>query len=262
MNGKKYNPTELIAALQRGGVGDLRTACDFADRIVAAVKKANDIEMLSEGTLTYRARIGYVSDEILDDSGGCKVNFYPRAKENMGAPPESKKISLGRFNPPNAPVLYLSTAREVALAEIRALPSDICTVATFQTVKPIKFAKLLQHDKTSIIDIIEHKQSDEILEKWMLSETANFVSRRMPDHERDVHYRACNLIASAFRESGIEGLAYRTSFWSPGWHNTEQSVDENHVLASNIVLFDPDAAAPGLTAMFKINWKRPFAVEY
>ena len=250
-----YEPGKLKAAVKRGGRDDLRFACDLADRIVAAVTKAKDEETLEKGFKAFRARNDYVED---CETNLGRVDLYPLGEKEISAPPKDK-TSLGRFNPPYLPVLYLSTTREVALAECRALPSDICTVATFQTVRPIRIAKLLQVDNIPFEALLDQNPSEDSLEKWLLAQTANFVSRRVPDHDRDVHYRACNLIASAFKECGFEGLAYRTSFWSQGWRDEKRSADEDRIFASNLVLFDPEAAIPRQSALYRINWKRPFA---
>lgn len=251
----EYNPEKLKAAVKRGGREDLRFAYDFADRIVAALTKAKHEETLKKGFKAFRARRGCVED-LETESGQPQLQTL--SDEEITAPPKDK-TSLGRFNSSNQPVLYLSTTREVALAECRALSSDICTVATFQTVRTIRVAQLLQLNNLSIIALYESDRSDESLEKYLLSETANFVSRRVPDHDRDLHYRTCNLIASAFKKFGFEALAYRTSFWSSGWRHDKRTADEDILYAANLVLFDPEAATPQNSALFQINWKRPLA---
>lgn len=261
MTNKSYNPMEIREALKRGGQSDLRFACDFADQIVTAVYNAEDTETLSKGTRTYRARNKHDVSEENGEDGSCTVSFNPLPQEEMEAPPEDK-VALGRFNPPNMPVLYLSTTKEVSLAEVRALPSDICTVATFELVKPVKVAKLLRHNEVSVVDVHDQNASPEILEKWLLSQIAAFVSRRVPDQERDLHYRSCNLIASAFKERGVEGLIYRTSFWSSGWRDEARSSDVDLVFASNVVLFDPKVAKQVEVDLLQINWKRPSAEHF
>lgn len=251
----EFNPEKLKAAIERGGVGDLRFACNFADRIVTAVIKAKHEETLNDGFQAFRARNDYIEDT---ESNPGYVNFYALSGKDICAPPK-EKVSLGRFNARHEPVLYLSTTREVALAETRALSTGTCTVGAFRTIRPLRIAQLLQHNKESFALFLSEKPSDDDREKWLLARTAEFVSRRVPDQDRDLHYRVCNLIGSAFRESGFDGLAYRTSFWSNGWREDGRSPDEDHIFASNIVLFDPEAAIPKSAALYQIEWKRPIA---
>lgn len=207
-----YDPERMKVAIRNGGRSDLRFACECADQIVAAVTRSKDEETLEVGYGAFRARNGYHEEE---DAESHQPNTYPLAGTEMSAPP--KEITrLGRFNPPLNPALYLSTTREVALAEVRALSSDTCTVAVFKTVKPVRIARLLRLG-SPLGALFNETPSQADLDAWLLSQTAKFVSRRVEDDVRDLHYRTCNLIASAFKESGFDGLVYRTSFWSPGW---------------------------------------------
>lgn len=252
----EYNIYKMKEAVGRGEQADLRYACDIADRIVAAINNANDVETLKKGFTAFRAR-----NDCDHEYGeyGEPISINPLKEKALTAPP--KEITeLGRFNPPRQPVLYLSATREVALAESKSLPSDACTVATFKTVRSVKIAKLLRHEGI-VMEMLDQPQNQESFEKWLLLEAAHFASRRVQDHDRDVHYRTCNLIASAFRDSGFEGLAYRSSFWSPGWQEDGQASIESSILSSNIVLFDPEAARPLQSALFSIDWKRPAAKQ-
>lgn len=253
----EYDINKLKLALGRGGRSDLKLACDLVDRIVSAVKHFEDEEQLAEGFPAYRARNDYVEDR---DPENGQVYFYPLTELKLGAPPPAK-TPLGRFNAPNHPVLYLATTREVALAETRALASDTYTIAQFRTVRPTKIAKLLRHQEEPLAAFLEDNPGEEVFQRWLLARTAAFVSRRVPDHDRDLHYRTCNLIASAFSDSGYDGLAYRTSYWSPGWRDEKGTPEEDLARAANIVLFDPDTAIPKWSALYRINWKRPIAEQ-
>lgn len=245
MHSENYSLWKLTSLLNCGGVGDLRSACDLADRIVAAAKRFKDGGVWQEGSQAFRARVGY--EELLDQEGRVD-NLSPLVGDQMRAPPKDK-VKLGRFNAPGHPVLYLSTKKEIALAETRVLPSDACTIAIFKTVRPLKFAHLMRVD-----EFFDDNAREDIFLKRLLAESARFVSRRVADHERDLHYRACNLIASAFKDSGFEGLIYRTSFWSKGWRGSEGVPRD-----ANIVIFDPEAAVPIKSSLYKIDWARPEA---
>lgn len=247
----KYNPEKLTQAIQRGGINDLRFACDLADRVVNAAMRVKDEEILSKGFVAFRARLDYEVDEENNQ-------IQPLAKQDLCAPPQ-KKTPLGRFNAIREPALYLSATREVALAEVRAVSTDICTVATFQTVSPLKIAKLLRHNKEPLGLFLGEPHNNDDLEMWLLARTAAFVSRRVNERESELHYRACNLIGSAFKSHGYDGLAYRTSFWSDGWRDTERASEVDNIFAANIVFFDPKAATPRQSNLFKIDWKRPVA---
>lgn len=257
MDPRQHDPRVMLEALERGGQNDLRAACDFADRIANAVDRAGDVEDLEPGFRAFRARNDYKEDDTSDPG---KVYFYPLSGDDVCAPPK-EKTRLGRFNAPLHPVLYLSTTREVALAESRALSTDTCTVAVFEIQHPIRLAKLLKKGGFPIDAMISENPSEESIDEVLLYQTAEFVSRRVQDHHRDLHYRTCCLIASAFKERDFDGLAYRTSFWSSGWREEERTEAEESVFASNIALFDPQQAKPIGASLFRLNWKRPIAEE-
>lgn len=255
MDLEQYELHNLKQAVERGGVGDLRFACDFVDRIVLATEKHIGVEELSVGYKAFRARDDYNEDIDPEDH-----SYYPNALrgDEVGAPP-ANLTRLGRFNIPRHPVLYLATTPEVALAEIRAAPSVTCTVATFKTVKPIRLGKLLEVDKVPVGVFLNSKPLIEDYEHYLLARTAKFVSMQVSERDRDTHYRTCNLIGSAFKERGFDGLAYRTSFWASGWRDDQNTVDANIVLSSNIVLFNPEDAKPARSDLYNVNWKRPIA---
>jgi hypothetical protein len=157
-------------------------------------------------------------------------------------------------------VLYLSTTREVALAECKALPTDTCSIAVFRTVNDARIAKFLP-EKGIPLGWLNEGTGNKEREDWLLYEMAQFLSRRVQGADRESHYRACNLVASAFRERGFDGLAYRTSFWSSMWQNEADDYEVEQIKSSNIVLFDPQAAKPESTGLYSINWKRPIAEQ-
>ncbi len=239
--------------MRRGGQSDLRFACDFADRIANTVEKLGHEETLRDGFRIFRARNDY-DDREYPERG--QVNPRPLSEQDVCAPPK-EKVGLGRFNAPGSPVLYVSTTPEVALAEIRALPKDPCTLADFLTMRPLRVAKLLEHGREPLGVLTDENPTDEMHEKWLLARTADFVSQRVAGHDRELHYRTCNLIGSAFKEHGFDGLVYRTSFWSPGWRDKSNAAAKDNALAANIVFFDPEAAKPKSSALYSIDWKRP-----
>jgi len=251
-----HDPDKIMAALNGGSRSDLHFACECADRIFEAVVKAGDDETLQQGFKAYRARNSYKEEY---DSETGMTDLYPLSDNDLGAPPK-EKTTLGRFNAPSRPVLYLSTTKEVALAEVKAISTDRCTVAAFKTTRPLRIAKLLQLSTPLNVFLSESPSEDEKL-RLLRARTANFVSRRVQESDRELHYRACNLIASAFAENGFDGIAYRTSFWSSGWRDEKRKFDEDHIFASNLVLFDTEAAIPVWSKLFRINWKRPYAEE-
>jgi len=246
---------EMLNALARGGLSDMRLACDLADKIVDAVERVKDFETLKKGFVAFRARNDYVEDDT--SRHGC-IEHYPLSGEDICAPPKGK-TQLGRFNAARHPVLYLSTSREVAIAESRALSSDICTVAVFKTKRSIRLAKLLKKSGTSLGLLFVKKPNEEDIDKDLLHKTAEFISRRVPDIDREMHYRTCNLIASALKERGFDALAYRTSFWSDGWRIDGRSEEEESIFSANLAMFNPEDATPVNSALYHIDWKRPTA---
>lgn len=249
-----YDPEALKKAVSRGGLSDLKFACSFVERLCGTVERRGNEEVLPEGFTAYRARNDYV--EEIDEEAGQYFTF-PLAEDEMGAPP-ANKTGLGRFNTPNTPVLYLSTTREVALAECRALPSDTCSVGVFKCLRDVRIAKFLP-EKGVPIGWLNEEAGIREMEDWLLFQMAQFLARRVQGVERETHYRTCNLVASALKERGFDGLAYRTSFWSSMWQGDEDDHDVEQIRSANIVLFDPKIAVFETSHLFQINWKRPIA---
>ena len=250
---KEFDSYALRSAVERGGLSDLRFACEFVERVVSIVEMYGDTFIMDAGQDAFRARNGYT--EVDDDVLGTK--FVPLEGDAISAPP-AETTSLGRFNQSGRPVLYMSTTPEVALAECRTLPSETCTVANFKTKRKCRIAQFLRHEQFSkgTLAVEKTKRGHEL---WLLYEMSKFLSRRVEGGERELHYKTCNLVASAFSERNYDGLLYRTSFWSSLWKEENEKELNSNIRSSNIVLFDPLAAYPESSKLYSLNWNRPRA---
>ena len=239
--------SKLKDLVRSGGPSELKIAISIAEKIASLVQSYEHFETVSEGRTFFRARNSYDQSESLF---GGELN-RPLNGDNMGPPPKEKS-GLGRFNSKGTSALYLSSLPEVALAEVRAIQGQKCTVAQFQTLRETRIAKLLAFPDRNLNSEQGFEESEE---ERLLIDASVFVSRRILHEDRNDHYRCCNLIGSAIREHGFDGIAYRTSFWSPSWGDESA---ENFQFA-NIVLFDPKVAQAVKSSIMELEWPRPIS---
>lgn len=248
----KNNPYKVRNSLSNGSIADLRLACKYVEDVADAIERTVSFQTIEAGFMFYRSRNEYLED-IAENS---QMRLYPLKKENMGAPPACK-TELGRFNRKGNPVLYLSTTREVALAECKARPIDTSTVGEFSLLKPAKIAIFLKTDGFPIGWLMNDEPSQNDYDQYLLHQITNFLCQPVSDSERYAHYRLTSLLASVFEEREFNGIAYRTSFWSPAWREEDDDPIRETLRSSNVVLFDPKIAEVKHVDLYSIDWKRP-----
>lgn len=246
------HPDQLSELLGRGTLSNLRAACEFADAIADLVEKRSEHALLFKTFVLFRAR--NKSIQLLDNQSRLRIDPVPF--KEIGPPP-AECTQLGRFNLKGDPVLYLATSPEIALAECKALRTDVCTVGRFSVTKDCKLAKFWRQNDVPVgASTVGATEKD--YEDWFLTELSNFLSRQFQSNERKQHYTSCNLIASALKQRGFDGITYRTPFWSPNWDDTDDD-EINALNNANVVLFDTRSAEVENVYTGTIDWSRPSA---
>lgn len=260
------HPDELKSSLKSSTRYELHRAINYVDGVVNLVESMGDIKSINQDYKTYRSRIGSKTIKTYTEQNHVDYSVLPLPIEEISSPPKDKVLQ-GRFNSTNKPALYLSTSPEVALAECRAIYNEYCTVGEFKLKSELSVATFLRDTvEFSIFD--DDPKNDEsgrkigkenVFNQHRLVDLTEFLSRRVKGVERDLHYRACNLIASAFADKGFDGIVYKTSFWSPKWNDSRISNINNQIKNSNIVLFNTESVRAVSTTLYNINWNRPVA---
>ena len=94
---------------------------------------AREVE-LREGKILYRAQLG-VEAEVREFPDGTMDGPVPYGRDRMT--PSRDHISEGRANPRGAPVLYVASTPETAMAEVRPWKGSQCTVSGFRLTKRV-----------------------------------------------------------------------------------------------------------------------------
>jgi hypothetical protein len=143
----------------------------------------------------------------------------------MGAPPPRLATS-GRASAAGIPVLYTAQEKGTAVSEIRPQREARITIANMQTKKEIVIV-----DLTAIPFVPSpFGHGDENL-SWLIRRSAFLrcidKALSVPIHkdDADIEYVPTQYVAEVIKESGYDGIQYRSSLRKGG---------------NNIVLFDPN----------------------
>lgn len=150
--------------------------------------------------------------------------------DQMGAPPKGI-ASHGRANPPGIPYLYLGSAHETAIAEVRPHTGEKATVANFQLQPGLKLVDL--RDPRRLVSPFVFGDEDQIAS---LRSDIPFIERLGQEltqpvlpHRAAIDYVPSQYLCEFIKKLGYDGVIYRSSV-STGM---------------NLALFDPSRAVPG-----------------
>ncbi len=223
--------------------------CNKFLEIIADLSKDTSRWVTAEsGEIAYRARIGY--DEFTDDSG--MPILVPYTGKKIMAPP--KYITpAGRFNRENNPFLYGAFSKEIAMAEVQPLRSQLVSLGGLELAKSVKLLNLLpSYNTKSIFERLGANPSDPQL-AW--DTLAGFIAEEVSYSTREHHYKCCQFIADTFKNAGFDGIIYQSSFWSPKWEDdAEKQVPADK---ANIVLFDTKSMKFINSQLLSLTWLKP-----
>ena len=174
-------------------------------------------------TTWYRAR-------ILDGDVPYTVN-------QMGAPPK-RIASHGRANPAGIPYLYLGSAPDTAISEIRPHTGEIACVADFTTPSGLKLVDLRAPRKmvspfllADAVDIGRMRNDLPFLERL-----GNELTRPVIPQSAAIDYTPSQYLCEFIKKCGYQGVIYRSSV-SDGM---------------NLALFDPTLATCNAVVQYRV----------
>lgn len=175
-------------------------------------------------TLWYRARI--------------QTGETPFAVAEMGAPPK-KNASPGRANPAGIPYLYLGSAQDTAIAEIRPHTGETVCVADFKTPNNLQLVDLRSPRKT--VSPFFFADEEEIgkmrSELPFLERLGEELTRPVVPQSAAIDYTPSQYLCEYIKKSGYDGVIYRSSV-SDGM---------------NLALFDPALAEAGTVTQYRVT---------
>ncbi|MFH1093285.1 MAG: RES family NAD+ phosphorylase [Candidatus Omnitrophota bacterium] len=163
---------------------------------------------IETGTKLYRAQIGCEKDGL---------SYSPLPKDRMDAP-DPEKAKGGRVSCPGIMCLYLATAWQTALAEMRPWKGAYITLVPFVAEEELNLLDLTK----DIIGSIGNINDRSIFELISL----NF-SAPMEDYEEHFKYIFTQYLSSIIKSNGYDGIIYDSYLDSQG---------------KNIALFDSASA--------------------
>jgi RES domain-containing protein len=202
-------------------------AKDFLDTVRAT--SAARVQTLKAGKQFYRAQSGSRTQCRLDvDGADIGVDEeVPLPKEYMVPEPKYMKTG-GRANPSGFAYLYLATAPETALAEMRPWLHEHLTVALFELTRETKLV-VCRREKEDIFERLLGKDpSSEQVNQYVWNDIGRAFARPVSKEDQHSAYIPTQILAEVFKAEGFDGLAYRSG------------LDRG----TNVVLFDVKAAKP------------------
>jgi RES domain-containing protein len=180
-------------------------------------------ENLPEGTLFWRSQKGAGTTEVSADGGESTVIVdYPFPEDRMK--PRPGQALEGRANPKGIPFLYFSSHRDTAAAEARSWTGEVLSVGQFKSTRGLRIVNTTQFSRKRIF--VGEPKDPSIREEAVWGDIDWAFAEPTTRSDDRSEYIPTQVLAESFRDSGFDGVAYRSSY------------GKGH----NMVLFDPAAA--------------------
>lgn len=190
-------------------------------------------------SIFWRAQLGTAKAERKIEDPELTVLFeedIPLAADRMV--PLRNAAHEGRVNPKGIPCLYLATDKETAMSEIRPWLGAKLSVATFRTERVLRIVDCsVHHNSNPFLDLRLDNPSPEQVTDSVWTQVDQAFSEPINDDLATASYSPTQVIAEAFRQSGFDGVVYKSKL-GPGF---------------NLALFDLDCAKPVARKLFKVT---------
>lgn len=183
-----------------------------------------------EGHAFWRAQLGHDLRLFRDEDGNEFEEPTAWGLERMV--PRADKASEGRANPRGIPYLYLATAKETAISEVRPWIGAKVSVSQFKLQKGVNILMTMQDskDRLSWMECLGTRElgPDECVRAvWTAIDDA--FSAPVDRNDELAEYIPTQIIAEFIKTKGLDGIAYQSNFGNNG---------------VNIALFDIKSAKP------------------
>ena len=199
----------------------------FLEAVLATSE--NRTRTLPSGTVFWRAQLGV--DWHYDSNEGIE--------HRMGFGPDRMKpiahiVREGRANSVGIPVLYLASAEQTAISEVRPWIGSSVSLAQFRIVRDLKAIDLTagfgsaSFAELTIKQLLGEKAVDaKTKERAVWTDIDNSFSQPVDLSENASDYAPTQILAEVFLDAGYEAMVYRSHFGESG---------------HNVVVFDPEDA--------------------
>jgi hypothetical protein len=193
--------------------------------------------VMKEGFVLWRAQLGH---EYREEKQGDEVFEIEAAYSPARMKPLRDKAYDGRANPKGIPCLYLATAKETALSEVRPWIGSYVSVGQFKILRDVELIDCSRGHKDSSLHFWFQEQEPEPAEreKAVWSDIDRAFAEPMARSDDSADYVATQILAELFKREGSGGIAYKSNFGKNGY---------------NVALFDIDAADLINCGLYKVS---------
>jgi RES domain-containing protein len=175
---------------------------------------------LAAGTTLFRAVCHH--DEVLLSDG--TIDIRPAIEDRIR--PKADKVSDGRVNAKGITCLYLASSIDTAVSEIRPWLGELVSVATFRTNRAYSLVDLSEHHGSFGVSRLTFGQllgeepiSAEQADECVWTDIDNAFSRPVSNSDTSASYLPTQILAEALKESGYDGVVYKSSFGGEKGYN-------------------------------------------
>lgn len=189
------------------------------------------LQTIAPGRIFWRAQLGHdwEHDPQIDGEVPC-----PFPSERMI--PLSDRAHEGRANPKGIPFLYVATARETAMSEVRPWIGAHVSVAQLRTKRELTLVDCSVYHRGSPLVLEEPSPEKRKWATWSYIDRAFAEPATRSDDIAD--YAATQVLAELFKAEGYDGIAYKSTFGENGY---------------NIAFFDITVAELLNCALFRVK---------
>lgn len=193
---------------------------DFLETVLATARDRE--EVIAMGSPVFRAQLGHAWRP--ETCGEGMTEEFPCAFPPERMKPLPDRAVEGRANPKGIPCLYVGTHSETAVAEVRPWIGARVSLARMKTMRVLRVVNCTVDEHRSRIYRSEPAPEERQRAVWQDIDRA--FSQPVSPSDDVASYAPTQILAEAFRQSGLDGVAYRSAV-GPG---------------HNIAIFDPAAA--------------------
>jgi hypothetical protein len=172
---------------------------------------------LARGTRVWRAQLGAqpaISEK--QEDGSIDIEFPAFAPVRMK--PLDNSATEGRVNPKGIPVLYVATAPETAMCEVRPSLASVISLAELEIQRTVTLVDCTVASGRSIFSYGGRQVPASEREEVVWHSINNAFTGPVDASDRLADYAPTQVIAEAFRRAGLDGIRYRSGFGYEG-HN-------------------------------------------
>ena len=117
----------------------------------------------------------------------------------------------GRVNPKGIPALYLCTNKDAAMSEVRPWLGSLISLGQFEITRDLRVIDCSRYSDRKFRFFLE-EPTDEKRDTAVWSDIDRAFSKPVTRSDDTDEYVATQILAELFRDTGFDGIAYRSAF--------------------------------------------------